>query len=228
MSVDVSGLVRDPSDGKYVQYACMRTLTLDQMTDSAISRHTVFTGALPFPGLRRLDIQYDYPFGDDTLFRGNATILKYLQLQLDYSTISVLQRHSVSTPVSHPKLRRVKIWYDEEDMPGALSTTSDYLRFVLNISGNASICSFYDISGTLEQQSELSLFNDYFHFRVLEMSEVRLDLWYAFDLIKSLPLLMVLHTSSPTIGKMPYGTMHDKLPKYVFSTYTSMEKSFQC
>ncbi|KAJ2881722.1 hypothetical protein H4R27_003896 [Coemansia aciculifera] len=113
-------------------------------------------------------------------------------------------------------------------MPGALSTTSDYLRFVLNISLNASICSFYSVSGVLEQQSELSLFGDYLYIRVLEMPDVRLDLWYAFDLIKSLPLLTVLHTLSPIIGKMPYGITHDKLPKYVVSTYHSTGKSFRC
>ncbi|KAJ2868268.1 hypothetical protein GGH94_000255 [Coemansia aciculifera] len=222
VSVDISGLVRDPNGGSYVQYTCMRTLTLDQMTDSAISRHTVFTGALPLPGLRCLDIQYDYPFGDDTLFRGNATTLEYLQIQLVDLTVPMLKKYRVFTPVSHLKLRRVKDWYDEEDIPGTLSTTSDYLCFVLNISLNASICSFYSVSGALRQQSELSLFGDYLYIRVLEMPDVRLDLWYAFDLIKSLPLLTVLHTLSPIIGKMPYGITHDKLPKYVVSTYHSM------
>ncbi|KAJ2065027.1 hypothetical protein GGI17_000628 [Coemansia sp. S146] len=199
MSVDVSGLVRNPSGGKYVQYACMRTLKLDQAPVLAISWHAVFAGALPFPDLRRLEILYDYPFGDDTLFRGNAATLEYLQIQLVNLTVSMLKKHRVFTPVSHPKLRRVKVWYEEEDMPSALSTTSDYLCFVLNISCNASICSFYGVSGVLEQQSELSLFDDYLHSRVLEMPDVRLGIWYAFDLInldlrldgKIIPILAV-------------------------------------
>ncbi|KAJ2064571.1 hypothetical protein GGI17_000898 [Coemansia sp. S146] len=199
MSVDISGLVRNPSGGKYVQYVYMRIPKLDQMTDSAISQHTVFAGALPFPGLRRLDILYDYPFGDDTLFSGNATTLEYMQIQL-------------KACLAHLVLR---------------GTTWDYLRFVLNISRNTSICSFYSVSGVLKQQSELSLFDDYLHIRILEMPDVRLDLWYAFGLIKSLPLLTVLHTLSPTIGKMPYGITHDKFPKYVVSTYASMGKSFR-
>ncbi|KAJ2103319.1 hypothetical protein GGI09_000731 [Coemansia sp. S100] len=157
MYVDISGLVRDPSGGGYVQY----TSILYHFTNSATSQHAVFDGALPFPRLRSLQVLFDFPFADDTLFRGNAKTLEYLHLQLDDLSVSVFQRHRVFTPVSHPKLRRVKIQHAKGRKPSTLSTTSDYLRFVLNISSNAAVCSFYDVSGVLGLQSELLLFDDH-------------------------------------------------------------------
>ncbi|KAJ2065221.1 hypothetical protein GGI17_000477 [Coemansia sp. S146] len=169
MFVDILGLVRDPNGGSYVQYACMHMLKLKHFTDLAISRDTVFAGALPFPGLRRLDIQCDYPFGDDALFRGNTKTLEYLHPKLDDLLVLVLQRHRVFTPVSHQKLRRMKVQHEEERKPRAFNTTSDYLRFVLNIPRSASVYSFYSVSGVPEQQSGLFLFDEYRHIRVLVM-----------------------------------------------------------
>ncbi|KAJ2098063.1 hypothetical protein GGI09_003504 [Coemansia sp. S100] len=228
MYVDISELVRDPSGGGYVQYTSMCMLKLYHFTNLATSQHAVFDGALPFPMLRSLQVLFDFPFGDDTLFRGNAKTLEYLHLQLDDLSVSVFQRHRVFTPVSHPKLRRVKIQHAKGRKPSTLSTTSDYLRFVLNISSNATVCSFYDVSGVLGLQSELLLFDDHRHIRILDMPNVRFDLWYAFGLIRSLPLLVVLHTLSPTLGQMPKGISLDKLPKYVAATYASIGKSFRC
>ncbi|KAJ2352219.1 hypothetical protein GGH92_001386 [Coemansia sp. RSA 2673] len=169
MYVDISGLVRDPSGGGYVQYTGMRMLKLHHFTNSVTSQHAVFDGALPFPRLHSLQVLYNFPFGDDMLFRGNAKTLEYLHIQLDDLSVSVFQRYRVFTPVSHPKLRRVKIQHAKGRKPSTLSTTSDYLRFVLNISSNATVCSFYDVSGVLGLQSELLLFDDYRHIRVLDM-----------------------------------------------------------
>ncbi|KAJ2468158.1 hypothetical protein GGI03_001157 [Coemansia sp. RSA 2337] len=80
MYVDISGLVRDPSGGGYVQYTSMCMLKLYYFTNSATSQHAVFDGALPFPRLRSLQVLFDFPFADDTLFRGNAKTLEYLHL----------------------------------------------------------------------------------------------------------------------------------------------------
>ncbi|KAJ2840497.1 hypothetical protein FBU31_000362 [Coemansia sp. 'formosensis'] len=228
-SVDgISGLVRHPNGGGYVQYACLCRLRLVLRIHVAVSRRSVFADALPFPVLRRLEILCNYPFGDDTLFRGNGRTLEYLHIYLDDLMVSVLNRHRVFTPVSHHKLRRIKVHHGNDTKPSALTTTSDYLRFVLNIAGNASICSFYSIAGSLGQDADTFKFDAYQHIRVLDMPKVRMTLLYTLDLVKSLPVLLVLYTLSPTLGQMPPGITQDKLPKYVAEKYRSIGKEFRC
>ncbi|KAJ2491498.1 hypothetical protein IWW37_002273 [Coemansia sp. RSA 2050] len=117
---DVSGishLIQDPSGG-FTQYSRLRTLelrdevllnfsyymsTAPRRSKQAMARLPVSAGAIPFPGLRRLRIQIDYPFSDDVLFRGNATALECLNLQLFHTLIDGIRKYKVFTPDSHPK-----------------------------------------------------------------------------------------------------------------------------
>ncbi|KAJ2100374.1 hypothetical protein GGI09_002305, partial [Coemansia sp. S100] len=143
---DISSLIQD-SDGSYAEYPCLRTLELhndselDRLysddvlfsrTELNILRLPVFAGAIPFPGLRRLCIQIDYPFGDDTLFRGNSATLEYLDLQLFPAFIDRVNHYKVFTPDSHPKLRYIRtIQLVNYKLPN-FATAEAYMRFALS------------------------------------------------------------------------------------------------
>ncbi|KAJ2755870.1 hypothetical protein GGI19_001291 [Coemansia pectinata] len=89
---DVSGLLQN-TDGSYVQYPCLHTFQLRGPMDFGESQRPEFPGAVPFPSLRRLDIGYVYPFGDDTVFRGNAATLESLILKPSPGTVRILKEY---------------------------------------------------------------------------------------------------------------------------------------
>ncbi|KAJ2055846.1 hypothetical protein GGI17_006490 [Coemansia sp. S146] len=120
---DISSLIQG-TGGSYVEYPHLRTLglcndvslgmsydlesTLPHRSKRDTVRLPVFAGAIPFPGLRCLRVKMDYPFGDDTLFRGNAATLEYVDFQLFPAFIDRVCKYKVFTPDSHPKLRYVR------------------------------------------------------------------------------------------------------------------------
>ncbi|KAJ2454177.1 hypothetical protein GGF42_003662 [Coemansia sp. RSA 2424] len=77
--MDISGLIHYP-DGGYVEYPLLIKLEMQVHHDSV--KRPTFAGAVPFPVLRDLRIVGFYPFGDDTLFRGNMATLERLHLVL--------------------------------------------------------------------------------------------------------------------------------------------------
>ncbi|KAJ2803955.1 hypothetical protein H4S07_004342, partial [Coemansia furcata] len=72
---DIRGLIRDPADGKHVEYPRLHTLKIKFGKSSAAMQGCTFEGAIPFPNLRYLAMDSDHPFGDDVVFRGNAATL---------------------------------------------------------------------------------------------------------------------------------------------------------
>ncbi|KAJ2892048.1 hypothetical protein IWW38_003367, partial [Coemansia aciculifera] len=99
-----SSLVQDTS-GSLIAYPGLTTLRLFWRPFSAKSSRPVYDNSVVlFPSLRRVELVHLYPFGDDTLFRGNAATLERLTVCLDAPTVALLRRHGVFTPTSHPKL----------------------------------------------------------------------------------------------------------------------------
>ncbi|KAJ2484915.1 hypothetical protein IWW37_006077, partial [Coemansia sp. RSA 2050] len=130
---DIIGLIRN-GNGDYVQYP--QLLLLEHLVDSDTQPENlpVFSGAIPFPRLKSLSFRSRYPFGDDVSFRGNAATLQKLSLTLDHSIWGILHRHRVFTQASHPMLRYVDIYLDEEDEPGhSTNDWADLLRLSLSI-----------------------------------------------------------------------------------------------
>ncbi|KAJ2579431.1 hypothetical protein GGH95_003109, partial [Coemansia sp. RSA 1836] len=102
--MDISGLIHYP-DGGYVEYSLLIKLEMQVHHDSV--KRPTFAGAVPFPVLRDLRIVGFYPFGDDTLFRGNMATLERLHLVLSQYFVSVLKESRVFTYASHPQLQHV-------------------------------------------------------------------------------------------------------------------------
>ncbi|KAJ2354410.1 hypothetical protein GGH92_000039 [Coemansia sp. RSA 2673] len=104
---DFAGIIQEV-DGGFIEYPCLHTLILKWYAIGTTLWQYDFTGAVPFPSIRRLVCGGDYPFGDDlVLFRGNAATLELLQLTMTRKLAVALLRHTVFTPTSHPKLQSV-------------------------------------------------------------------------------------------------------------------------
>ncbi|KAJ2458034.1 hypothetical protein GGF42_002321 [Coemansia sp. RSA 2424] len=240
--VDISPLIQH-ADGSYAEYPCLHTLELrndlsldfaydirpnkQRRTKRDIARLPVFHGAVPFPRLRHLRIQIDYPFGDDTLFRGSATTLEYLDLQLMHTLIDRIKKCKVFTPTSHPKLQYVKInKIDNHKMPN-FRTAEAYLRFALSIAPHAQVRKIEGLPFGDEFQSVPLLFDGYSDIRILSLSGTCVRFWDVVALINSLPNLEYLVTDAPTLGPMPKGVSFAKLPAYVLSKYAPMSERFR-
>ncbi|KAJ2901735.1 hypothetical protein GGI21_004652, partial [Coemansia aciculifera] len=135
----IPDLIQDPDSGRYVEYSRLHKLTLNVSTEEDDSDNHVLTSAVPFPSLRRLSVDCDYPYNYDVLFRGNNATLEYLDLILYRPMLVVLRRHNVFTPTSHPKLRYVNIAASYQGLDLCFGTAAEYVPFALRIAPEASV-----------------------------------------------------------------------------------------
>ncbi|KAJ2336541.1 hypothetical protein GGI00_000773, partial [Coemansia sp. RSA 2681] len=228
--VDYTELIRDPDiSGRWVEYPCLHTLRLYSDYETTLSRGSISNGAVSFPQLRQLDIRRAYPFGDDVLFRGNATTLEYLKIVPGPEMVAMLKRHTIFTPTSHPNLKYVNIKLYSSDAPGAFATASEYLKFALSIAPRASVLvlpSLPSFHSTLT--TELEMLGSHDSLQVLALYSATLSFWDIVNLIKSLPLLSDLETGVPTMDELPQGVTLAQLPEYTRSTYAPMGRRFRC
>ncbi|KAJ2339015.1 hypothetical protein GGH92_006902, partial [Coemansia sp. RSA 2673] len=238
---DISSLVQD-YDGSYAEYPCLRTLELRNdseldtlysddvrfsRTELNILRLPVFAGAITFPGLRRLCIQIDYPFGDDTLFRGNSATLEYLDLQLFPALIDRVNHYKVFTPESHPKLRYIRTTQlVNYELPN-FATAEEYVRFALSVEPHAQVRMIHDLPYDADLIPIPPLFDGFTDLHTLSMPNMCPVFRDVVSLIKSLPNLTYLCTYSPTFGRMPKGVTVRKLPAYVISKYAPVSERFR-
>ncbi|KAJ2749834.1 hypothetical protein GGI19_005451 [Coemansia pectinata] len=192
-------------------------------------RQYSYTGAAPFPRLRRLVCSIHYPFGDDlVLFRSNAATLELLKLTLTRDLALALLRHSVFTPTSHPKLQCVML----KPPPGIMQVNYvdglETMQLMLDIAPGAAVRKISDWNLDPPPPPVLSLLSKHPSLQVLALPGLRLSIWNAMTLIQSLPLLSDLHAKAPTLSPMPSGVTKRKLIAYVSSNYSPMGTRFRC
>ncbi|KAJ2256301.1 hypothetical protein GGI13_001240, partial [Coemansia sp. RSA 455] len=216
--------------GGYVEYPHLRTLAVDHGRSSVKLRRFEFDGTVPFPSLQRLISGIECPFGDDMmLFRGNAATLELLKLTLTHELAVSLLRHNVFTPTSHPKLQHVMLRLPGSMKPASDADNPEIIQLMRTIAPDAVV---REISHWSLNQAPLSLMlsllSKHTSLQVLALSDVRLSIWDAMTLIKSLPLLSDLHAKSPTLDPMPEGVTKSTIVKYVTSNYSPMAMRFRC
>ncbi|KAJ2873663.1 hypothetical protein GGH93_003054 [Coemansia aciculifera] len=229
VDTDLSGIIQDV-DGGYIEYPYIHTLLLKQDTSWSMPRRYAFDGAVPFPSLRRLISRGEFPFGDDlVLFRGNAATLELLKLTLTRELALALLRHNVFTPISHPKLQCIMLKTPQGPIPVNYADNPEIIQLMLDIAPGAAI---REVSNWSLKQAPrslvLSLLGKHVSLHVLALPDVRLSLWDAMTLIKSLTLLSDLHAKAPTLDPMPDGITQCKLVAYVCSNYSPMGTRFRC
>ncbi|KAJ2746168.1 hypothetical protein GGI20_001591 [Coemansia sp. BCRC 34301] len=222
-----TSMLIDNDDGSHATYPQLVTLILPWWSHVDPLQRAVFSNdVVPFPRLAHIDIAHSHPFGDDTLFRGNAATLERLTMKLDATTVSMLRRHEIFTPTSHPKLQWVKISYEEELIPGTFATVDESVHFSLNIGPKASVRNISGATNINNPAAILAQLGNHTSIQALTLGHARLDLWDVVALIKSLPLLSYLDSFSPRLGSIPVGVTKDELPAYVVATYAPVGKRF--
>ncbi|KAJ1899638.1 hypothetical protein LPJ71_005953, partial [Coemansia sp. S17] len=112
---------------------------------------------------------------------------------------------------------------------GPVRYTNDLeiIRLMLNIAPGAAVreVSFWSLEQGL--QPLLSLLDKQDNLQVLALPDLRLSLWDAMALIKSLPLLSDLRSKAPTLGPTPEGITKRSLVTYVCSNYSPMGTRFR-
>ncbi|KAJ2031771.1 hypothetical protein IWW57_000553 [Coemansia sp. S610] len=228
LDTDLTGLIRD-ENGNYVRYPFLKTLWQAAWGKVDASRLPVFPGAVPFPSLASLSFKGSYPFGDDTVFRGNAATLMSFDIKLDCSVVDLLRRYAVFAPGRHPKLQDVKLELAGDLVPGYFSTTADYMAYALSIAPRAPV-RIIDVSDStgIIGEPEIMRISDLSSIQILTMPSTRLKLWQVVVLVKSLPLLTDLHSGYPKLEPIPAGVSKADLPQYAISEFAPMGKRFRC
>ncbi|KAJ2456898.1 hypothetical protein GGF42_002993 [Coemansia sp. RSA 2424] len=144
----ISGLIIHDDSGSYTEYPRLTTLDLNLQTSLPRFCQPVTNGVTLFPCLTRLFIWRDYPFGDDTLFRGNAASLEILRIMPGRDICDILHTFDVFTPTSHPRLQCIKIEQFPEETTSHFESSTAYLQFVLSIAPSASVRDIAGITDT--------------------------------------------------------------------------------
>ncbi|KAJ2102352.1 hypothetical protein GGI09_001259 [Coemansia sp. S100] len=105
---------------------------------------------------------------------------------------------------------------------------SDLIRLMLGIAPEAAVRKNSSWSFSRAPLPVLTLPGKHYRLQVLALPEVRMSLWDALTLIKSLPLLSDFHAKAPTLDPLPAGVTKCSLVKYVSSNYLPMGTRFRC
>ncbi|KAJ2464576.1 hypothetical protein GGI03_003145 [Coemansia sp. RSA 2337] len=207
--VNVLGLIRD-EDGGSVNYPRLQRLELGQTralrqkykhgkilpwwTRSNRTQRPVFPNVVPFLELQCLRIDIEYPFGVDTLFRGNAGTLTYLDIVLYYSLLEVIFRYNMFTPVSHPRLRCVKTHEVCNVSTWGYSSGAGVLQTVREIAPHALVRTIGGITTSNFMSISYSTFKQHTSVRVLYLPDTQPEIKDVLDVILDLdtPLIECL------------------------------------
>ncbi|KAJ2756614.1 hypothetical protein GGI19_000704 [Coemansia pectinata] len=212
----------------FVKYSCLHTLRLTEHATSKEWWRITFKGAAPFPKLRHLYFNLACTLSDDTLFRGNAATLEFLEINLDKPIVFVLNDLNVFTPGSHPKLKCVKVKLMDGSPHFHFDTMAKLIRYILSIGSEVPVCSIDGNDPFVKLTLDLAPLHDYRGIQVLSLANTTLNLWRVIDLIKALPLLSDLCTLPPSLGQIPAGVSLAGLPAYVCANYSPMGERFRC
>ncbi|KAJ1913564.1 hypothetical protein GGI16_006265, partial [Coemansia sp. S142-1] len=83
------------ADGNVVVYPNLRHLQLLASSPDKPADRNVPGDIVPFPSLRKLVMPYEYPLGDDMLFRGNSATLEHLNTAFDSNDVTMLNKYRV-------------------------------------------------------------------------------------------------------------------------------------
>ncbi|KAJ2324923.1 hypothetical protein GGI00_005187, partial [Coemansia sp. RSA 2681] len=207
------------TDGGHVQYPCLHSLGLGDTDPASVPQRSSFPNVVPFPNLHHLTIEAGYMFGDDTPFRGNACSLEYLSLNLSAQMIAILHEHKVFATSSHPKLRYVKLGQRSSGEQSIFSTEVEFMRYLLTIGPKALVREVINVIHSVDFASVVPAFSDYACIQVLVLQFSPVPFWDLIALIKALPLLTDLHTSSSTVYPKIRDLDNRRLPAYMRENY---------
>ncbi|KAJ1768897.1 hypothetical protein LPJ74_004497 [Coemansia sp. RSA 1843] len=215
--------VRDSSKGQLITYAQLNELVvMSSPEDQPTKRLTFDKEYIPFPKLKRADFtQIAYPFGDDTLFRGNKATLEHVGMPLDNNLAVVLagnQRDNPAVLANYKALYKLEIngnvnevvADDEEASDYAYAISANFLPHVKSMT-----IADIDLSGIfLDLISRQTWFTQ---MQVLRLKMYPISVQEVLPMLNILPLLRVFESGVSELGHMLSHVPEELLPKYVQS-----------
>ncbi|KAJ2061153.1 hypothetical protein GGI17_003263 [Coemansia sp. S146] len=201
---DISGLIWGGKN-RFTAYPSQK-LVLDLPVNldrrAVVPPQPVFGTFAPFPALRNLTVAEYYPFGDDTLFRGNSKTLECMHMIALPSIIMMLRERQVFMPDSHPQLQHVLIQGTNGSLPEYFGGGSgNFLEFVLSIAPDAATRVIIGAQFDREILRVLDLFTLHSSIQILSLNGTNFTLLTTIRLVKALPLLSDLCSDYPTLDR---------------------------
>ncbi|KAJ2025233.1 hypothetical protein GGI06_000667 [Coemansia sp. S85] len=220
-------------DGSCVEYLHLQELRIVKQIEWTLEEEPqslppVYPGAIPFPNLRRLSLKSEYPFGDDTPFRGNASTLEYLYLDLGYDMIRILRERQVFTRESHPKLQHVCSMAGFISIQSIFDSDASYMTFITSIGPLARVREMDYLLFSESFHSVIPVLGQYTCLQVLEVMWSFRSIREVITLIRALPLLSDLRIGSVTLGAQIGRSYKHRLPAHMVASYAPISKRFRC
>ncbi|KAJ2882929.1 hypothetical protein H4R27_003119 [Coemansia aciculifera] len=202
---DISGLIWD-GKSRFTAYPSLQKLVLDLPVNldrrAVVPPQLVFGTFAPFPALRNLTVAEHYPFGDDTLFRGNSKTLEHMHMIALPNVVLILRERQVFMPDSHPRLQRVLIQGTNGSLPEYFGGSSgNFLKFVLRIGPDAAMRVIIGVRFDKEIPRVLDLFSLHPSIQILNLCGTNFTLLTVIRLVKALPPLLDLYSDYPTLDR---------------------------
>ncbi|KAJ2426813.1 hypothetical protein GGF41_001915 [Coemansia sp. RSA 2531] len=229
--VTISGLFQG-TDNSYIVYTSLRSLSLchtpalqSLYENGSIhpwtsygkkERLPMFADVTPFPGLVRLSLDIDYPFGDDILFRGSGATLEYASLQLYPMTRGIIYWYKLFTHSSHPKLQCIitRVAHD----PSPCKPSIEHFQgpdYFIGIGSHAQVHRALNIPQCKVSEPYKRNFDGFDCVRVLSLPGFSVGFSEAVLLFGAFPNLLDLYTKCPYwMWRTPDGIYHRDLRAY--------------
>ncbi|KAJ2271272.1 hypothetical protein J3F81_003538 [Coemansia sp. RSA 371] len=119
--------------GYPVVYPHLATLFFRDIGTEANDYSPVLESVAPFPQLRVFQSQIMYPFGDDTVFRGNASSLEDIYLMGDYKIIKMLYGCGVFAQGRLKSLRKLMVADSVVEIDNVDAVIGTYMTVIDNV-----------------------------------------------------------------------------------------------
>ncbi|KAJ2347504.1 hypothetical protein GGH91_001790, partial [Coemansia sp. RSA 2671] len=152
-------LFLDAND-QLVVYPSLQSLVFSSWEQGKITYRPVVEHVVPFPKLRKLRINMEYPFGDDLLFRGNSETLELLHIELDIQTIVMMKKYSIFAGNKFKRLHNISAECKTHRIGGDPFASFVFTNFVAGMSSANQALSLDDGSAMKYSVSNLTMCSD--------------------------------------------------------------------
>ncbi|KAJ2054454.1 hypothetical protein GGI03_004881 [Coemansia sp. RSA 2337] len=195
------------SNNELVVYPKLQSLTFTTWEQEKIRYRPVVENLVPFPKLKKLHINMEYPFGDDLLFRGNCETLEQLHIELDIQTIVMLKKYNVFTGNKFKRLLNISAECNTHRVGGDPFASFVFTNFVAGMSSANQALSFDDGSAMKYSVSNLTMCSDLARIMSLNLKNANLTLSQVIVLLHKMTLLTELKCEFAGLG-----SEYDRIP----------------
>ncbi|KAJ2405565.1 hypothetical protein GGF41_007057, partial [Coemansia sp. RSA 2531] len=190
------------------------------------AEQVLITDIVPFPSLKCLKMRMKYPYDDDVLFRGNCNTLEDLEIHLDKTAVTILDK-SQAFKSKYRNLKYVTIV--DKYIKGDLhlvpdETMSSFLSKLAHAARKIKLSSSIAISHLLTMTPRKLILT---HVQDLNLSTKSLSLYEILHLLKALPTLVKFKCDITGLGTSFGRIVSNELPGYIASTYSDAGKNLQ-